>query len=557
VYRFAARSSSPAFELRAGELDQACRSIGRALADRHPAGGFAMLLLPPGRPFVLGFLGCQYAGLVPVPVAPPAKSRVEQSLAPARRVAVDCAPVAVLSTLAARDGIFPTLAPEDPLSAPAWEPVEDLLTGDASAWLAPSVPAGSLALLQYTSGSVTTPRGVEVTGANLLRNLEVITRAFATTPEDHAVVWLPPHHDMGLIGGLLTPLYGGFDVTLLHPNDVVQAPVRWLKAITEHGGTISGGPDFGYRLCAERVRDEHLEGVDLNRWRLAFTGAEPISAATLDRFAERFAPVGFDPSALYPCYGLAEATLLVTGGTAGAGARRILVSRDALARDGVAHEATDPTAGRPMVSNGRSGDEEAELLIVDPERAVAVPEGHVGEIWLRGPCVARGYHGNEVATREAFAARLADGTGPYLRTGDLGVLVDGELYVTGRSKDVVIAQGRNLDAHDVEAAAAAALSEHRHGLTLALGDVGDAGERLVIVQELGRADAADQREVTRLIRAAVADLVSIRPEVVLVPVGSLPRTTSGKLRRAEGRRLHEQGGLGRTARDQREAVTAP
>jgi acyl-CoA synthetase (AMP-forming)/AMP-acid ligase II len=323
--------------------------------------------------------------------------------------------------------------------------------------------------------------------------------------------------------------------------------VRGLRAITKAHGTISGGPDFAYRMCVDRIRDDQLEGLDLSSWRLAFTGAEPVSAATLGAFGERFGPVGFQPSAFYPCYGLAESTLFVTGGAAGAGPTITPLSRRGLGA-GVAAPPEDPDDERVLVSNGAVIGERTEVVIVDPTSGELCAAGAVGEIWVQGPSVASGYFGQPDLTATTFEARTADGAGPYLRTGDLGCLVDRQLHVTGRLKDTIVVEGRTLDAHDVEDAIRQAIHADRQGLTAAL-SVTDAGhERMVVVQEVGRLASAGAPELMRDIQAAVAERFGARPdEVVLVPIGALPRTTSGKLRRAEAARQVVAGELRRLA----------
>ena len=545
LYSMFESADGPAGSITAATLHRQVLGVGCHLADTLAPGSRVLLLLPPGRAFVLGFLGCVAAGLVPIPAAPPSRARLRQSLLPLARILADCQPRAILSTEALATATMAGIEASDPLLSIPWHRLNDAVRRDAGNWVPPPVDARQPAFLQYTSGSTMAPRGVVVTHANLLANLATIQRAFATTSQDHAVVWLPPHHDMGLVGGLLTPLHGGFAVTLLTPQEFVQSPVRWLRAITQAGGTISGGPDFAYRMCVERVRDDQLDGLDLSSWRLAFTGAEPVSAGTLRAFGERFAPVGFRPSAFYPCYGLAESTLFVSGGVSGRGPTVTPLSRLGLS-SGVAATPVDADDVRALVSNGEVVGDDTVLLIVDPQTRTECARGEVGEIWVRGPSVAAGYFGQPDLSRERFAATTAEGDGPYLCTGDLGCLVDGQLYVTGRLKDTLIVDGRTLDAHDVEEAIGPAIHADRQGLTAALSVTASGHERMVVVQEVGRAAVAGAAALTGEIYAVVAERFGVRPDdVVLVPIGSLPRTTSGKLRRAEAARLLLAGELRR------------
>lgn len=546
IYRVLETPDASAVAFTAAEVDRGARAVAASLAARHEVGDRVLLLLPPGRAFVLGFLGSTFAGLVPVPAPAPSRTRIKQSLPALLRVADDCHPTAVLTTGAIASVIPAALEPDGVLARLPWHPIEELVRGDPDGWSEPHVSHDDAAFLQYTSGSTTDPRGVVVRHSNLAANLRTIQRAFDTATDDHAVVWLPPYHDMGLVGGLLTPLDGGFDVTLMAPQDFVQSPVRWLRAISDAGGTISGGPDFAYRLCVERVRDEQLDGLDLRTWRLAFTGAEPISAATLRAFAARFASVGFDPAAFYPCYGLAESTLIASGGDVSAGPCVRAFSRRSLDESARAAEADAPDDARELVGNGSAVGEGTQLLIVDPAEQAECPPGSVGEIWLRGPSVAAGYFGRERLSSETFAATLADGRGPFLRTGDLGFVEDGELFVTGRIKDIIIVTGRTLDAHDIEAAVQSAISARRQGLTAALSITEGGHERFVVLQEVGRLDDSDAAATVQQIQGAIASRFDVRPDdVALVAIGDLPRTTSGKLRRAEAASRYAKGELRR------------
>ena len=526
AYGFYDRPDEPPVPITNADLDRASRAVAASLQAQHARGDRVLLLLPAGRAFLYGFFGCVRAGMVPVPAPPPARTRASHSLPPIQRIAGDCLPAAVLTTTPLAEALGAALDADDPLQTARWARIEHETRADAAAWVDPGLRPDDPAFLQYTSGSTADPKGVVVTHANLLANLATIQRGFAMSERDHGLIWLPPHHDMGLVGGLLAPLAADFPVSCLAANDMVQAPVRWLRAITEVGGTISGGPDFAYRLCVERIRDDQLHGIDLRSWRVAFTGAEPVSPSTMRAFADRFGPLGFSAAALYPCYGLAESTLMVTGGTAGAGARTRIV-----------HD-------REMASCGAPIDPKAVVVVVDPDVREERAEGEDGEIWLQGPSVAAGYFGKPAETAEAFGAHLADGRGPFLRTGDIGFVLDGELFVTGRSKDTIIVQGRTLHAHDIEQAIRESVSIERGGLTAALSVLDDGREQFVVVQEAGTAAIARADEVGRQIQEVVAAQFGVRADhVLLTRVGTLPRTTSGKLRRGEASALLAGGRL--------------
>lgn len=510
------------------------------------AGDRVVLLLPPGGTFAVAFFGAMFAGVVAVPVAPPGRTRLTSGLEPLRRIAADCRPSAVVTTEAMAEAIRPVIeAEQGSLTGVQILAIEDLVRADADAAAFRERGTDDPAYLQYTSGSTSTPRGVVITHGNVTTNAAAIAAAYRTTPEDHAMVWVPPHHDMGLVGGLLTPLTGGFSVTLWSPYQILQSPIRWLESIHEERVTISGGPDFGYRLAADRVEADRVQGLDLRSWRLAFTGAEPISAATIDAFAERFGPAGFDRFAFYPCYGLAETTLMATGGIPGEGARVRGLDRHMLEAEGRAVDTdVDADGTRRLVSCGRPIDADHDLRIVDVDSGLEQAEGTVGEIWFRGPSVAHGYHDDPQSTEVTFRASFDDRTGPFLRTGDLGVVIDGELYVTGRRKDVIVVNGRNIDAHDVEEAVRAVVDAPRKGQTAAISILESDRERFVVVQEVGRGAADEAARIVRDVQGAVARRFGVRAdEVLLVRPGSVPTTTSGKIRRAETARLVRAGAL--------------
>ncbi|HVR99607.1 MAG TPA: AMP-binding protein, partial [Thermoanaerobaculia bacterium] len=471
-----------------------------------PPGERALLLYPPGLEFVAAFFGCLYAGVIAVPAYPPRSRRPDSRL---RGIAMDCRPRVVLTTaalLARREALVGQVAE---LASALWLDTETL--DDPSSGFEPS--PGDIAFLQYTSGSTGNPKGVVVTHSNLLHNLERIRVAFGQTPESVVVGWLPLFHDMGLIGNVLEPCYVGCECVLMSPAAFLQKPSRWLAAIDRYRGTTSGGPNFAYDLCARSIAPETL---DLSCWSVAFNGAEPVRRATLDRFAEIFAPCGFRRESFAPCYGLAEATLLVSAAR-GAGED-------------------------PLVSCGAlpSGDE---VRIVDPESGIACAADEVGEIWLAGPSVAAGYWNRPEATQETFGAVAEDGGGPYLRTGDLGFVRHDELVITGRLKDLIVLRGRNLYPQDVELSAERAHPALRAGGGAAF-SVDERGEESVVVVHEVERRAGPLGEITDAVRRAVAEEHGVRvADVVLLRAGTIPKTSSGKIQRRECRSRYLAGEL--------------
>jgi acyl-CoA synthetase (AMP-forming)/AMP-acid ligase II len=393
----------------------------------------------------------------------------------------------------------------------------------------------SLALLQYTSGSTGDPKGVMVSHGNLMANSRHMAQAFGHGPDSRGLVSLPLYHDMGLIGGILQPVYVGFPVHVMTPAQFVQKPQCWLQMISQLGITTSGGPNFMFDLAAQLVQAEHLEGVDLSSWRVAFCGAEPVRASTIDTFTRKFAPYGFQQSTFYPCYGMAEATLFVTGNTLGT--KPCVDART--------------EGAQPVVGCGHTY-QDTRIEIVDPGTNRALADGQEGEIWVSGTSVAQGYWKNPSATAQAFNARLAEtNDGPFLRTGDLGYRKDGSLFVTGRLKDLIILRGRNYAPHDLETEAEGCHPGLQPGggaaFTLTEGDQ----ERLILAFELKRewrrrTDEWDSVEAA--VRAASARSYQLRvDDVVLLPPGTLPRTSSGKVRRAQCRADYLEGRLMPTA----------
>jgi acyl-CoA synthetase (AMP-forming)/AMP-acid ligase II len=363
---------------------------------------------------------------------------------------------------------------------------------------------------------------------------------------------------MGLIGGILTPLLHGIPVTLMSPVTFLRRPLSWLRMVARYGATVTGAPNFAFDLCVRRASDTDLEGLDLSRVELAFTGAEPVRGETLARFAERFGPCGFRAEAFYPCYGLAEATLFVTGGAAGAGWRSLSVARDALELHGTARPAGPDEPATPLVACGSPGPD-TRLLIVDPADREPLDEGRVGEIWLDSPSVAEGYWRRTAETADTFGATTAAGDGPFLRTGDLGFVLGGELFVAGRTKDLIVLNGRNYHPVDIERVCEASVAGIRRNCGAAFAVEGEGvGERLVLVYEADPGDEAAHRAAVDGLRRTVSLELSVPPHaVVLVRPRTIPKTSSGKVQRWLTRRQYLDGELEELARWQAPAQPAP
>ncbi|MFG2132525.1 fatty acyl-AMP ligase [Streptomyces sp. NPDC048751] len=552
AYRFVADDES-AQEITYAQLDERARAVAAGLLARakdrpEPA----LLLYAPGLDYLAGLFGCFYAGVPAVPAFPPDPFRLARTLPRLAAIIEDAGADTVLTTSDIAPLITDWLATAVEDRAPRLL-ATDTLDGAGSV----TAPApGRLALLQYTSGSTSLPRGVMLGHDRLLGNCRDIARGFGIRPDSAGALWLPPYHDMGLIGGILTPLFMGVPTTLMSPVTFLRRPAAWLRMVSRYGATITGAPNFAYDLCLRRVTDADAEGLDLSGVELTFTGAEPVRADTMARFGERFGPYGFRAESFYPCYGLAEATLFVTGGTPGEGRREARIGRDALEARGVARPAAPGTDARTLVSCGPPGPD-TRLLIVDQVSREPLADGTVGEIWVAGPGVADGYWRRPEETAETFGATTADGDGPYLRTGDLGFLLDGELFVTGRLKDLIVVNGRNHHPVDIERACEAAVPGIRRNCGAAFAVEGPAGqpERLVVVYEADPAPAeqAEERYAALLdgIGRAVSAEVGVTPyAVVLVRPRTAPKTSSGKVQRWLARRQYLAGELEELARQQ-------
>ena len=528
AYTFLRDGEKDAIHLTYAELDEQARAIAAWLQEMDAMDERVLLLYPSGLDFIAAFFGSLYAGAVAVPAYPPHYAHAHKRL---KAIVRDADPMVILSDA---DPDF-----DEELADLEWLVTPNIGTSLASEWEEPDISGETLAFLQYTSGSTAQPKGVMVTHSNLLHNLAAIQQAFEVTSEDSGVTWLPLYHDMGLIGGILLPLYAGGLSTIMSPVSFLQKPLRWLQAISRTQATVSGGPNFAYELCLENIAPHEREQLDLSSWQVASNGAEPIRSSTIERFMHAFEPSGFRREAFFPCYGLAEATLLVSGGLKSASPTISQLYEQAIV--GCGPRAVGQT-----------------ILIVDPDSQTRCPDGQVGEIWVAGESVAQGYWNRPQESKETFHAYLSEashllqntppntsfvstsvgggrgGAGPFLRTGDLGFLKNGELFVTGRLKDLIIIRGRNHYPQDIELTVENAHSALRTSSAAAFSVEIEGQERLVIVQEVKRAyrDELDVDNVISTIRQAVTDAHQCDLyAILLLEQQRIAKTTSGKIQR--------------------------
>jgi acyl-CoA synthetase (AMP-forming)/AMP-acid ligase II len=533
AFRFLRGDEPAGHELSFAALQRNTAVTAHALRARAPSGSRAILLFDTEPGFVAAFFGCLAAGLVAVPVDPPHGRRAWGGI---ERIVADCEPALVLTTRVIENRWHEELARLAESRALRVLAIDDVL---AAADVAPETARvacapRAIAFLQYTSGSTAQPKGVMVTHANVMANVRMLEEAFALTADEQIVGWLPLFHDMGLVGFVLVPAYLGCTSTILSPAAFLEKPARWLRAISRFRGTISSSPNFGYELCCAKIREEDRRDLDLSSWRAALNGSEPVSARTMRRFEESFAGQRFGAGVFRPCYGMAEATLLISATRANAPMRVLDAARAAGGPADAAFriEATDVVGcGRP--SSGGS------IAIVDPATGRECGAGRIGEVWFSGDNVAAGYWQNPAATAETFGAHLDGSAAPYLRTGDLGCVDEAELFLVGRLKELIIVRGRNVAPQDIETAVSTAHEALRAGHVAAVTVTDDGEPQLAIVAEISREHwrTFDPDAVVDAILQAVHNEFGLAAAVVtLLRPGGMPKTTSGKLKRLACRR---------------------
>jgi len=532
-----------------GDLDRQARTIASALQEQVRPGDRVLILYPPGLEYISGFFGAIYAGAIPVPVYPPDLSRAERSLPRLAAVLEDCRPSLVLTLSpieAMAAGLIEAQLPR--FAGLRWLSTDALSWTIADGWREPALDPGGPAFLQYTSGSTGAPKGVVVSHANIAANIRMLHGVAMFDAPGMRVSWLPPYHDMGLIGVILGNLFHGQPVCLMSPIHFLARPMRWLEVVSRLSAIGTVAPNFAFDLCVRKATPEAVARLSLGSLRVIINGAEPIRARTLDAFCRTFEPCGFSRAAICPAYGLAEATLAVTAALRPGGPRTISVDRDALEIERRARAAGagggDDGRAQVLVPSGAPLPG-VDVRAVEPESRRELPPGSIGEIWVRGAAVAGGYWDKPEESERAFAAVLATGEGPFLRTGDLGFLDEhGDLVVTGRIKDLVIIRGRNHAPADIEATAELAHPAVRPGCAAAFSVEGDDGaEALAVVAETG-ASATEVAAVADAVRRAIAERHQVEPlAVVLLAPHGTHKTSSGKLQRGAIRRAYLAGEL--------------
>ncbi|HEV3039682.1 MAG TPA: AMP-binding protein [Candidatus Angelobacter sp.] len=543
AYTFLKDGDSCEENLTFAELDRKARAIAVFLNDAGLQGERALLLLPSGLEYVVAFFGCLYAGVTAVPAFPVHLGRLRRGGAWLFSIVEDAQPRVAFTPGEMAGTLSEELVQDPRLANIHWINTRDVYDALADQWRPPAASGATLAFLQYTSGSTSTPKGVMVSHRNLLHNQRVIQSACNHTEESTVVSWLPLHHDMGLIGTVLQPAFIGSHSVLMSPARFLQEPLYWLQAITRYRAHSSSGPNFAYDLCSQKVTAEQKKGLDLSSWRIAVNGAEPVRYETIERFACSFASCGFRLEAFRPCYGLAESTLMVTG------ARRPdlplvkEVSVHALEQNSI-QECAGGELSRQLVGCGETLHGQ-DVRVVDPSTRNALPDGSIGEIWVSGPSVTQGYWNRPEDTEHAFHAYIfPDSKGPYLRTGDFGFLDQGQLFLTGRLKDLIIIRGRNLYPHDLELAMQKSHPSLRPGCGAAFAVEIDGEDVLAVVNEVDRHPSQPPEELIRLIRKALALEFGVHAyAVLLVKSGTIPKTTSGKIKRSACRTSFINGRL--------------
>lgn len=541
AYTYLVDGETQEVSLSYAELDRKARAVAAWLESRDLHGQRALLLFPAGLDFIVNFFGCLYAGVVAVPVYPP---RMNRTLDRIHAIASDAEAQVALTTQAVLDRVQPQLDQAPDLKSLRWLASDRIPPGMEKSWREPAVRSDTLAFLQYTSGSTGTPKGVMLSHSNLLHNCALIAHAFELTRSGVGVFWLPNYHDMGLVGGILQPLYEARPNVLMAPVAFLQRPFRWLQAISRYRGTTSGGPNFAYDLCVRKITAEQRATLDLSCWSVAFNGAEPVRADTLDRFAETFAECGFRREAFYPCYGLAEATLLVSGGFKQEPPTVNSFQPGGLENGLVSASAADDPGGRRLVSSGQNLPDQR-IVIADPETRMLCEPDQVGEIWISGPSIAQGYWKRREETELTFRAFLADtGDGPFLRTGDLGFFHERNLFVAGRLKDLILIRGVNHYPQDIELTVEKSHPGIRPGCGAAFTIDDEADQRLVIVFEVERQQEGCRAEILEALKRDVSrEHELVVDEAMLIRMGSIPKTSSGKIQRHACRHAFLNGSL--------------
>lgn len=535
VYNFIHGENKPVDRFTYGELERHARALGAALQAINAQGTRVIILCKPSLHYMVAYWGCLFAGAIAVPAFPPVTGRLDKTLPRIEAIMEDCEPAIALATsdligtadkLAGKSNVFRKIR---------WVAVDQLDLSQGDNWQPLRIESSDIAFLQYTSGSTSTPKGVIVNHGNLIHNSRASFRSIQGA--NHFVSWLPPYHDMGLIGNIIQVVYGAGRGHFMAPTTFLRYPALWLQTLTRTGATLSVAPNFGYEYCVNKITDTQLDQLDLRNWKHALSGAEPVRAATLDAFSRRFAPAGFDYKVFQTCYGLAEATLLVSGGKSFNGVRRLRLNQRDLETDTVTFLTDDTETGIESVACGHPADS-TEIAIVDPETLIRCNHDAVGEIWVNSPSVAEGYWNRPDISKGMFRATIVgEKDKSYLRTGDLGFIDEqGELHITGRRKDLIVLRGRNLYPNDIESITQNAYADYR-GKVVAFGIEVDEREELVVIMEGINTDKDRAAALVAEARKLLADEpLELTPYAILVVrSGAIPQTSSGKLQRHSAR----------------------
>ncbi len=536
LFRFLADGEGDEITLSYAELNRQAQNIAQRLLKHARPGDRALLLYPDGLEFIISFYACIYAGIIAVPAFPPKRNQKMQRLA---SIIDGCQPSLILTekkTLALVQSLFEDYSTDEPSLILSTDRITDKNTDQQAdnTQALPEIRSTDVAFLQYTSGSTGNPKGVIVSHSNLLANAEALLQATHHTDKPVGVSWLPLFHDMGLIGSVIQPLYTGFQAVLMPPTAFVSKPIRWLQAISKYKATFSGGPNIGYDYCLQSIKPEELADIDLSHWQIAASGAEPVRASTLEAFSKLVAGTGFSKDIYYPCYGMAEATLLISSKAPNEEPMMQTVDSVSLQHNKIIRVDTEHKNSQILISCGHSWNGH-DIIIVDPETKHTLKEDTVGEVWVSGPSVAQGYWNKAEATEETFNAHTSDsGEGPFLRTGDLGYLSSGELYITGRIKDVLIIHGRNHYPQDIEQTVADSHEALMPNATAAFSIMVDGKEKLVVAQEVKRSYARkiEPETLLKTIRDRISHIHDVEAhEIILLKPARIAKTSSGKIQR--------------------------
>ena len=530
MYRFLKNGEKPETDLSYAELDLKAGSIAACLMKTSCRGDRALMFYQSGPDFVSAFFGCLYAGIIAVPVYTPTPQKIYRI----QQIFKNSGASIIITTDKIKSLLQPEFENDNIHKNLTWIATNTISEEWVNGFSPPLIHEDDVAFLQYTSGSSGNPKGVMVTHGNLMSNSHVIYQAMGHSEKSRGVIWLPQFHDMGLIGGLLQPMYAGFPVTLMQPSAFIKKPIRWLRAISQYCATTSGAPNFAYDLCIKNIKDEDLSGLDLSSWKVAFTGSEPVHPETIKAFVEKFSVCGFKKEAIYPCYGMAESTLLITGGNHTVEPEIVSIKSKELQEGNVKISNHKDNKNREYTSCGFTWNNH-ELLIVDPENFTVCADNRVGEIWFSGSSVAKGYWQNPEVTRDVFQAYTRDTEqGPFLRTGDMGFLKDGELFISGRLKELIIIRGRNHYPQDIEYTIASSNKYLSQAGTVAFSIQDKSEEKLVVLAGI-KVSAVSPEEMNNMTND-IQQVVSEKHEIVVnkivfIKSTDISKTTSGKIQR--------------------------